>query len=201
MEGPSSLLMLLPEVSSDTPADTFDNVCVEHPGPFFGFQSVSFCSECIVGFLVGSDGVYVHTCTCNQQCVTGGRGSGPRCCQGASCRALGQQVSVSRPPQRPPGTRLHSVACSGLAQMPACAQMFSSAFGTHSFPRSFLLYSLPIGKGYLDPLGYVRSSNTPAAQSTHRKWVLACACQNSTAEPWGHRAGPGSVATRGPLHS
>ena len=106
--------------------------------------------------------------------------------------ALGQQASVSQPPQHPPGTWLHSVSCSGLAQMPAYAQMFSSAFGTHSFPRSFLLYSLPISKGYLDPLGCLRSSDTPAARSTHRKWILAYACQNSMAEPWGHRAGPGS---------
>ena len=54
----------------------------------------------------------------------------------------------------------------------------------------------------LDPLGSACSGDAPAAQPTHGKWTFVHKCQNSTNEPWRHRAGPVQVAaaTWGSLH-
>lgn len=148
---------------------------MEHPAPSFGFQPVSSYSERGVGFLVGSDGVYVHTRSCRQQCVTGCCGSGPRRCQRASCRAWAAGVSVSATAALTRGSApLCSVACSGLAQMPPWAQMFSPALETHSFPGSPSVSRAP------DPPGSVVLSPgamglCPPCVKGHSTWLGAAA--------------------------
>ena len=65
--------------------------------------------------------------------------------------------------------------------------------------QEFLLYSLPVSKGYLDPLGCVRSSDTPVPSqhtgsgSLHMHVRMARQSPGDTG-----RAGLAAVATRGP---
>ena len=65
--------------------------------------------------------------------------------------------------------------------------------------QEFLLYSLPVSKGYLDPLGCVRSSDTPVPSqhtgsgSLHMRVRMARQSPGDTG-----RAGLAAMATRGP---
>ena len=116
-------------------------------------------------------------------------GQGPGIARGPPAARLGsRRPSLGRHSAHP---GLSSTLFCRLLRLSSNASMRTNVFFClwDSFISQEFLYSLPVSKGYLDPLGCVRSSDTPAAQSTHGKWVLAHACQNSTAEPWRHKQG------------
>ena len=116
-------------------------------------------------------------------------GQGPGIARGPPAARLGsRRPSLGRHSAHP---GLSSTLFCRLLRLSSNASMRTNVFFClwDSFISQEFLYSLPVSKGYLDPLGCVCSSDTPAAQSTHGKWVLAHACQNSTAEPWRHKQG------------